>query len=94
MHKNVWDFDVRDVITASYLKAVYVIVRVTNAAGLKAETQVAVIYDRSPPSVDNVSIVTSPGAGYHDSEQQCQTAVSYVEVLLGGAVDDESGIAR
>ena len=94
LHKNVWDFDVRDVITASYLKAMYVIVRITNTAGLKTETQVAVIYDRSPPSVDNVSIVTSPGAGYHDSEQQCQTAVSYVEVLIGGAVDDESGIAR
>ena len=94
LHKNVWTVDVRDVTIPSYLTELYIIVHVTNKAGLKTETQVQVIYDRSPPSVDNVSIVTSPRAGYHDDEQQCQTSDNYVEVLLRGVADDESDIAR
>ena len=94
LERNTWQLDIRDITTESYVSQIFVIVRVTNAAGLKAEDQVTVIYDRTPPSVGKVSIVTSPREGFHDVEQQCQTAVDYVEVLVADVEDTETDIDR
>ena len=93
-HSRKWRFDVNDVLEASDVRYFYVIVRATNAAGLKTEEAVKVVNDVSPPSVDDVSIVTSPKPGFHDVKQRCQTTEDYIEVLITGINDTESEIKR
>ena len=89
-----WSFDVNDILQASDVRYFYVIVRASNAAGLQTEVPVKVVNDVSPPSVDDVSIVTSPRPGFHDVKQRCQTAEDYMEVLILGMNDPESEIKR
>ena len=93
-HSRAWSFDVHDILESSDAGYFYVIVRATNAAGLQTEVPVKVVNDVSPPSVDDVSIVTSPRPGFHDVKQRCQTAGDYMELLITGVNDLESGIKR
>ncbi|XP_070206105.1 uncharacterized protein [Littorina saxatilis] len=91
-HIHHWSYDVNSILESQDIKDFFVIVGVTNAAGLKKEIPVKVMRDVSPPSVDEVIIVTSPGPGHHDVKQQCQTTQDYMEILLKGVTDKESEI--
>ena len=89
-----WSVSVHGVIISSDSPVFYVIARAGNAAGLTSEVPVRIVIDTSPPIVGDVRIVTSPRAGFHDTELMCQTSDDYIEVLVTETSDRESNVKR
>lgn len=94
LHSNRWDIDVQDIVSSLLSLDFYVNVRIENAAGLSTHVAVLVLTDLTPPSLVDVSVVTSPRLGFHDVKQKCQNTEQYIEVLLNGLHDPESSIQR
>ncbi|KAK7496780.1 hypothetical protein BaRGS_00011989, partial [Batillaria attramentaria] len=94
LHSQQWTVDTEDFMTSARSGEFFVLIRATNAAGLKTDASVKVIHDITPPDDISVRIVTSPLPGYHDKEQKCQTSQDYVEVHLQSLNDDETDIVR
>jgi hypothetical protein len=90
-----WSYNARDILSGLHdTTELYVIMEASNSAGNKTFVPIRVINDLTPPSVSEVIVVTSPLPGFHDVKQQCQTAEDYMEVLVTGIEDKESGIKR
>ena len=95
LHAREFTYDVSDVLhTTQHEEHVYVIMRVTNQAGNVTEEAVQVLNDLTPPEVGEVTVVTSASLGYHSDRQVCQTTEDFMEVVIGGLEDPESGIHR
>jgi hypothetical protein len=90
-----WSRDVWDILDSlrPALTELYVIYKINNNAGLTNITSVRVINDLTPPTVDDVTVVTSPLPGFHDVKQRCQTTEDFIEVVMS-LNDTESGIQR
>lgn len=89
-----WKFDVDDLNISPDAMVFYVIARAANGAGLKSEVQIPIRRDFSPPNFEGVFIVTSAKSGLHVTEQKCQTSQEYMEVLVTGVSDSQSGVQR
>lgn len=88
-----WSFDLWDIfVSPGSFAHFYVIFVAANAAGNETILPVRVVNDLTPPTVQEVIVVTSPRAGFHDVRQRCQTAEDYVEVLVTRIEDKESEI--
>ncbi|KAL4222207.1 hypothetical protein ACF0H5_018245 [Mactra antiquata] len=84
--------DLTDPIKSLNVTSFFMRITISNIVGLTKTYGRTLIIDRTEPTADGVDIVTSIGTMKVTGHQKCQLPRSYVELLVRGASDEESGI--